>query len=70
MSSRLVAIMSAVALVVTGLVTTLAPTVSQAADGVNVALASAGAVATASGTEVDDGRFPISAMNDGDPSTR
>ncbi len=68
MTSRLVAIMAAVALIITGVVTTLAPTTSQAADGANVALASAGAMASASGQERADWG-PENAV-DGDESTR
>lgn len=68
MKSRFVAIMSAVALVITGLVTTLAPTTSQAAPGVNVALASAGAVVSASGNE--SATWPFSLATDGDVTTR
>ncbi|WP_461109274.1 family 20 glycosylhydrolase [Tessaracoccus terricola] len=69
-ASRVLAVISALALLVTGMVATWAPTVSQAADGTNVALQSEGGTATASGTEVSDGRWPIAAVNDGDPGTR
>ncbi|MDO5736811.1 MAG: family 20 glycosylhydrolase, partial [Propionibacteriaceae bacterium] len=61
--------MSAVALVITGMVTTLAPTISQAAPGVNVALASAGAAVSASGNESPT-EWPFSNANDGDATSR
>ena len=61
--------MSAVALVITGLVTTMAPSISQAAPGANVALASAGAVVTASGNESAT-QWPYTNATDGDSTSR
>lgn len=61
---------SAFALAMTGAVATWSPTVTHAAEGENVALASAGATVTASGNEVDDGRWTYEMATDGDTSSR
>nr|WP_073190645.1 hypothetical protein [Tessaracoccus bendigoensis] len=46
------------------------PEVAQAAVGKNLSLAANGGVATASGTEVADGRWTVAMGTDGDDSSR
>lgn len=68
-TSRLVAIVSTLALLLTGIVSTWSPTISRAADGTNVALQAEGGQATASGVEVA-GQWTAAEANDGNPNTR
>ena len=67
---RLTAIAAAFALAMTGAVTTLSPTATHAAEGENVAQASAGATVKASGNEVADGRWTYQMATDGDTNSR